>query len=149
MCEGVSLSFVHRGKPVLAQISILEAVHVFYAYFLLALSFEYGFHRFTQSEHTVLQGFLHLVHSAFHSLLVSVASQCSLVYFGVAIPIQLVISCTTIGLLLDSIVAYFQFVLLGHIFGFSQYAAVSARFCKVLVASPKYVAQLVVRQGYA
>ena len=40
-------------------------------------------------------------------------------------------------------------MLLGHVRRFPQYAAVSARLGKVLVAAPQDIAEFIVRQGYA
>ena len=63
---------VHRRKAIFTKIGILIPCHILDICLAITLCFEYRVHSLFQSEHTVLQCLLHLVHSTTYTLLIYV-----------------------------------------------------------------------------
>ena len=91
-----ALGLVRRRKAVLAKVGILIACHLFDIRLAIALGFEYRVHGFFQSEHTVLQCLLRLVHAARHTPLVGVPRHRLVILLAVAVAEHDVVVCNII-----------------------------------------------------
>ena len=146
MGKRIRFGLIHARKSVFAQIGIFIAGYILDMAFY-TLTSENGIHCLFQSEHTVLQSFLRLIHSTPYSFLIALSGQCPLVTFGRSIPEQLIGSRRPV-ILNMRILSDTKFVLFGHIRSFAEQIVVLVLF-QILITSPQHITEFIIGKGYS